>query len=376
MASTFPPALLPEGFRDRLPPEAEALDRARAAVLRAAALNGYNLVEPPLAEFEAGLVGRLKSTRPQDLLRVVDPVSQRTLALRPDITAQVGRIAATRLGHRARPLRLGYAGPVVKVRGSELRPERQMMQAGCEIIGTDHVTAVVETLRVALDALEDAGVTGISVDLTLPDLVALLASGPMPLPADRVDALMQELDGKDAGALPALGAEAYLPLIAAAGPVEEALARLDTLPGHELLTSRIAAIREIATAIAPRATVTLDPTERHGFEYQSWIGFSLFTTRARAEIGRGGSYSIVHADGREEPAVGFSLYLDTIVDAGIGEVRRDRVFLPLGTAEAAGAAIRAAGRATIAALSTADDAEALGCTHRWDGTSIIALQER
>lgn len=371
--TSFPPALLPEGFRDRLPPEAEALERARAAVLRVAALNGYSLVEPPLAEFEAGLVGRLKSTRPQDLLRVVDPVSQRTLALRPDITAQVGRIAATRLGHRARPLRLGYAGPVVKVRGTELRPERQMIQAGCEIIGTDHVAAVIETLGVALDALEDTGLSGISVDLTLPDLVPLLASGPMPVPETHVEALMQELDGKDAGALPALGAEAYLPLIAAAGPVEDALARLETLPGHELLTSRLAAVRQIAAAIGDRAGITLDPTERHGFEYQSWIGFSLFTTRTRAEIGRGGSYSIVHADGREEAAVGFSLYLDTIVDTGVDDLQRDRVFLPLGTPRAQGAAIRAGGRATVAALSPEDDAAALGCTHRWDGTSIIAL---
>ena len=38
--------------------------------------------------------------------------------------------------------------------------------------------------------------------------------------------------------------------------------------------------------------VTLDPTERHGFEYQSWFGFSLFSGQASGEIGRGGSYRI------------------------------------------------------------------------------------
>src|SRR3546814_9045624 len=36
--------------------------------------HGYDRVQPPLAEFEANLVGRLKSTRQQDLLRFVDPV--------------------------------------------------------------------------------------------------------------------------------------------------------------------------------------------------------------------------------------------------------------------------------------------------------------
>ncbi len=366
-----PTALLPEGLRDRLPPEAEALGRVRGAVLWVTELNGYARVEPPLAEFEESLVGRLKASRASDLLRFVDPVSQRTLALRPDITAQVGRIAVTRLGHRPRPLRLCYAGQVLKVRGTQLRPEREMCQAGAEIVGTDHVVAVIETIRVALDALAHAGASGLAVDLTLPDLVTLLAAGPMPV--DDVAAVAAKLDGKDAGALAALRADAYLPLIAAAGEVDAALATLARLPGHELLDSRIAAIRAIADAIGQRARVTLDPTERHGFEYQSWIGFSLFVAGIPGEVGRGGSYTIVHPDGREEPAVGFSLYLDPLVDAGVAPGGRDKVFLPLGSDPAIGERLRGEGKATIAGLSENDDPASLGCTHRLVGSEAQRL---
>ncbi len=372
-------SLLPDGFRDRLPPDADTLGRVRGAVLGVAELNGYLRVEPPLAEYEDGLVGRLKAWRPQDLLRVVDPVSQRMLAFRPDITAQVGRIAATRLAHRPRPLRLCYVGQVVKVRGTDLAPAREMTQAGAEIIGTDHVAAVIEALRVALDALAAAGARDVAVDLTLPDLVPLLAAGPLPLPADRIEAVRRELDGKDAGALPALGASAYLPLVAAAGPVDEALARLATLPGHRVLDSRLAAVRQLAAAIAGRATVTLDPTERHGFEYQSWIGFSLFAAGARGEVGRGGSYVVVHGEGSmeggtEEPAVGFSLYLDAIADGAVDRATRDRIFLPHGTPAEAGAALRRRGLVAVAALSPADDPAASGCTHIWNGADCAAIR--
>jgi len=367
------PSLLPEGLRDRLPPEAEALGRVRGAVLWVAELNGYARVEPPLAEFEATLLGRLKSSRPTDLLRMLDPISQRMLALRPDITAQVGRIAATRMAHRPRPLRLSYAGQVLKVRGTMLRPEREMCQAGCEIIGTDGVAAVVEAIRVALDALVAAGATGLSIDLTLPDLVPLLAAGPLPLAPGRIDAVAHALDGKDAGALADLGASAYLPLIEAAGPVENAIARLAALDGGGLLTSRLDGARAIASAIGDRATVTLDPAERHGFEYQSWIGFSIFAAGVRGEVGRGGSYTIVHSDEHEEPAVGFSLFLDPIVDAGVAPVSRDRVFVPLGTDPAVAATLRDQGLATIAALSDADDATALGCTHRWANDALVPI---
>jgi ATP phosphoribosyltransferase regulatory subunit len=365
------PALLPEGLRDRLPPEAEALGRMRAAVLGVMESWGYARVEPPLIEFEANLVGRLKAARAQDLLRFVDPVSQRMLALRPDITAQVGRIAATRMAGRPRPLRLTYAGQVMKVRGTQLRPEREMCQAGAEIVGTDHVDAVAESIRVALDALAATGATGLKVDLTLPDLVPLLAAGPMPV--HDAEAVARALDGKDAGALSALGAQAYLPLIEATGPVDAALARLEALPGHELLDSRLGAVRQLAAAIGDTAAVALDPTERHGFEYQSWIGFSLFCDEVRGEVGRGGSYTVVGAEGVEEPATGFSLYLDPIVDAGLDRGGRARVFLPLGSDPALGRKLRAEGWATVAALTPQCDARALGCSHRLDGTTPQVL---
>jgi ATP phosphoribosyltransferase regulatory subunit HisZ len=103
-------ALLPEGFRDRLPPFADAAARLEAAILGAAYAHGYERTDPALAEFEAGLAGRLKAARAQDAVRFVDPVSQATLAIRPDMTAQIGRIAATRMGHHPRPVRLSYAG--------------------------------------------------------------------------------------------------------------------------------------------------------------------------------------------------------------------------------------------------------------------------
>ena len=365
---TLAPGLLPEGFRDRLPPQAEAGSRLLHRAIVAISRHGYERVAPPLAEFEETLVGRLKSARAQDLLRFVDPVSQRTLALRPDITAQVGRIAVSRMAHRPRPLRLAYGGPVLKLRATQLRPEREMTQAGAELIGVSSTAAVIEVLLVAIEALEVAGVKGITIDLTLPDLVERLAEGPMPLPADRIDAVRDRLDAKDAGALIALGASAYLPLIEAAGPVASAQERLKALDCAELLQSRLEAIDAIVAAIGDRAALTLDPTERHGFEYQRWIGFSLFGAGLSGEIGRGGTYSIVDPQGGEEDAVGFSLYLDPLVDAGLGQEVRQRVFVPLGSDPAIAAGLRSQGWITIAGLSANDDGRKLGCSHQLIGT--------
>jgi ATP phosphoribosyltransferase regulatory subunit len=351
--------LLPEGFHDRLPPAADAAAGLETRVLGVARLYGYEQVDPPLAEFADELASRLKAGGVRDAVRFVDPVSQRTLAIRPDLTAQVGRIAATRMGHHPRPVRLSYAGPVVKLSASELNPQRAMRQMGCELIGLDTVAAAIEVVRVAIEALQAAGVTGIAIDFTLPDLVDTLASD---LDPATLDLLRQRLDAKDAGGVAAIDAR-WLSLIEAAGPFDAAMARLRASDSGKALASRLDGLARIAASVNGQAALTLDPTERHGFEYQSWLGFSIFARGVRGEIGRGGTYTILHDDGREEPAVGFSLFADPILDAGLGTSERRRLFLPLGTPDETGAKLRSEGWVTVAALEGDDTPEAQLCTH-------------
>ncbi len=365
--------LLPEGVRDRLAPQADAAAALLRAVIDVISAHGYLRVQPPLAEFEEELVGRLNGTGQRDLFRLVDPVSARTLALRPDMTAQISRISTTRLVSAARPLRLGYGGQVLKLRATQLRPERELCQAGAELIGSDTAQAAIEVILVALEALAAAGVRNITLDLTLPDLVETLAAGPLPLPHNKIAAVRAALDAKDAGRLVALGAQAYLPLIAAAGPCAEALAYLRAIDATQVLAPRLAALAQIADAVGDKARVTLDPAEHQGFEYQTWLGFSLFGTGLIGEAGRGGSYGVIHADGHVEPAIGFSLYLDPLVDAGLGQTAAMRVFLPLSTDAKIAKRLRAAGWVTVAALGVDDDAGALGCSHRLQNGQPVLL---
>ncbi|MGC4253062.1 MAG: ATP phosphoribosyltransferase regulatory subunit [Sphingobium sp.] len=370
--TSFPPGLLPEGLSDRLPPQAEASARLARRVLDTVAKHGYERVMPPLAEFEDTLVSRLKSMRAEDMVRAIDPVSQRSLALRPDMTAQVGRIAATRLASAPRPLRLSYSGPVLRLRANQLRPERERLQVGAELIGSDSVAAAVEIVNVAIEALQAAGVTGLTIDFTLPDLIDTLAAGPLPLAPEEIEAVRAELDAKDAGALAAIGlaAAAYLPLIEATGPFHAAMERLEALNAQlgGAIDSRIAGLRAIAKPIGWDITLTLDPTERHGFEYQNWFGFSIFADGFIGEVGRGGSYAIARADGSNEPAMGFSLYPDPLIDAGFGGEAPRRLFLPLNHDAERAAALRSEGWHTIAALTGDEDGERLRCSHWLDGT--------
>ncbi|WP_333836591.1 ATP phosphoribosyltransferase regulatory subunit [Novosphingobium sp.] len=365
---TSDPDLLPEGLEDRLPREAAAATRVMRTIHGVMEGHGYDRVLPPMIEFERSLASRMAGISSRRMFRFVDPQSLRMMALRSDITPQIGRIAGTRLSAAPRPLRLCYAGQVVTIKGAGLDPAREKLQCGAELIGVDNVAAAAEVVAVAIEALQAAGATGVSVDFTLPDLVDTLAAEALPLDAAQVGAVRRELDSKDAGGLVDAGGAAYVPLLYATGDFASAIDKLAAIDAGGVLAGRIAALREIAARLDGRARLTLDPAERHGFEYQSWFGFTLYAEGVRGAVGRGGTYRIAAPDGSAgadgEVATGFSLYPDALIDLiAASESAADKLFLPLGHDRAAAERLRAIGWRTVAALTEADTAAQLGCSH-------------
>ena len=201
-------ALLPEGLHDELPPAAEHEADVVARLVGVFAGHGYQRVKPPLIEFEESLVSGPGAAQGTGMFRLVDPASQRMMAVRSDMTVQVARIAATRLQRVARPLRLSYAGQVLRVKGTQLRPERQFPQAGVELIGVRSVAADAEVVLLAVESLDACGHNRpLTVDLTLPTLVPAIAAA-LNLPASLALQARDALDGKDAAELDGIPGEA------------------------------------------------------------------------------------------------------------------------------------------------------------------------
>ena len=367
-------ALLPTGLYDLLPPVAEREAEVTARLMAVLTSHGYERVKPPLVEFEETLLAGAGAAMSGDSFRTMDPTSHRMVAVRADMTPQVARIAATRLGHRPRPLRLSYAGQVLRVKGSEVRPERQFGQVGAELIGAEGPTADVEVIAVAAEALLGVGVPNLSVDLTMPTLVPAIDEE-FDVPVAKRAALRAALDHKDTAAVAALAGGAgplLTALVSAAGGAAQArpvLDRLDLPSRARAERDRLGAVLDGLSAIMPALMVTVDPVENRGFEYHTGISFTFFarveTQRgALGELGRGGRYDA------GDPATGFTLYTDMILST-LPEVRaRRRLLVPPGTDPALAAALRDPGQGgwiTVAALTPATDwhaeAERLGCGH-------------
>ena len=372
------PALLPTGLADLLPPEAEAEAVAVGRLMKVFHGHGYQRVKPPLLEFADGLLAGTGAAVAEQTFRLMDPHTHRMLGLRADMTPQVARIAGTRLAGRPRPLRLSYAGQCLLVRGSQVDPNRQVAQAGIELIGPDAPMADAEMVLLAAEALESLGLSRISVDLTMPTLApALLDDAGITGPARK--ALTHALDRKDSAVVAQHGgaiAGLLTELLLAAGPVAPAMdvldrAQLGAGPAamRDRLRATVAAVRERA----PGLRLTLDPLEFRGFRYHTGICMTVFSHGRAVELGRGGRYL-----SGEEPATGLSLFPDAILRVCPPLPVRPRAFLPWGAAAEAGARLRAEGYATIGALAPSDDpvAEAarLGCTHFVRDGAAVPLQ--
>jgi ATP phosphoribosyltransferase regulatory subunit len=370
------PALLPTGMRDLLPPEAELEAQVVARLMATLTAHGYERVKPPLVEFEDTLFAGAGAAMATATFRTMDPGSHRMIGVRADMTPQIARIAATRLGNAARPLRLSYAGQVLRVTGSEIRPERQIGQVGAELIGAASPAADVEAIVIAAEGLAGLGVPHLSVDLTLPTLVPAVVEA-FALPAEHAALLRAALDHKDAAAVAASAGPAgpvLGRLLAAAGPAMAALAALDRLelpPKARTERARLGAVLDGLKDAAPELMVTVDPVENRNFEYQTGISFAFFAGGAAmcgssGELGRGGRYQ-AGDPAAPEPATGFTLYTDTILRTLPQIPPPPRVFLPPGNERRRAAALRAEGWITLAALDPAVDwrteARRLGCTH-------------
>ena len=375
------PALLPAGLRDLLPSEAETEAASVEAIMDVFAAHGYQRVKPPLLEFEDGLLAGPGAAMAEQTFRLLDPDSHRMMGLRADMTPQVARIATTRLAHLPRPLRLSYAGQCLRVRSAGLAAERQVAQAGIELIGHDSPESDAEIVQVGAEALAAVGLTRISFDLTLPPLVPALLDESA-LPAAAKAGLARALDRKDAAAVAELGgtlAGTLTDLLLAAGPADRSLAALleaRLTPAARAHAERLAATVAAIRARAPALRLTVDPVEFRGLRYHTGVTLTVFAPGRHEELGRGGRY-ICGGGTAGEPATGLTLYPDAVLRAAPPRRPRPRLYLPAGTPPARAAALRAEGFATVAALDPQEDAAAearrLACSFCLGAAGPVAL---
>ncbi|MEM7569600.1 MAG: ATP phosphoribosyltransferase regulatory subunit [Pseudomonadota bacterium] len=376
--------LLPEGLRDGLPPHAQARERVVRWLQDHFEASGYDLVAPPLVEFEAGLHGRVDAGQgdSSDAFRLLDPVSQKTLIVRSDITRQVARIASTRMSSQARPLRLSYTGSALRTRGTQLRPSRQVRQVGFELIGAKGLPAARELAQIIAAAFDGLDVPDLTFDLSFPGFIPALCAD-FHLTVEQSEQVKRALDDKDAAGLcdlPSGIAAVFLDLLKAIGSPTQVVAAIDALDlpaSAKALWSKASALVDVFAEGVGAERLHVDPGEVHGFSYQAGWALSVFSSGIRGELGKGGAYVLTSGED-EEQAQGFTFYPDVFADHLKPAAQKQRVCVPSRAVQSDILALQEAGyvvlRAVLEGVDFVSQAEAMGCDVIFDSGTVKTLK--
>ncbi len=350
--------LLPESIEDILPAEARQVERLRRALLDEFALNGYELVVPPMLEYiESLLTG---SGRDMDLrtFKLVDQLSGRTMGVRADITPQVARIDAHLL-NRQGVARLCYCGSVLHTLPSGLTATREPLQIGAELYGHAGIEADVEIIRLLASALEIAGIKASRLDLGHVGVFRALA-GRGGFDAELEQALFFVLQAKDMPALRELVADVAEPVRSALLALPECyggVAVLDRatrlLPQDAEIAQALMDLRRLASELAD-LPLSFDLADLRGYHYHSGVVFASYSAAHPNAVAMGGRYDKVgKAFGRGRPATGFSLDLRELAKLGAVAEAPHAILAPCGEdsgLRAAIVALRTKGEIVIEAL--------------------------
>lgn len=183
----------PAGLTDILVKECELKFKIETAAREVFARHGYHVVQPPMFEYYD--VYDAAVTKAENMFKFFDN-NGRMLALRPDLTTSVARMAATKpLGEL--PYRIAYSGSAFRNDETFSNDRRrEFSQAGIELIGNGGTDADAEVIEIAVEALLRFGLKDFQIDLGHADYYKGLAetAGLDPVLSDKLRANINDKD--------------------------------------------------------------------------------------------------------------------------------------------------------------------------------------
>ena len=316
---------LPRGVKDFLPDMAGRMKRLEEKLSGCFELWGYRGVITPSIE-NLDVIALAEPELLERMFKFEDRDSGKLLALRPDMTAQIARLASSHLKDRPMPLRLHYGGPVLHYGRGEKGERREIYQAGLELIGLNQSEADGEIIAVAIEALKSTGLSGFKIDVGQVEFFRSVIEG-LSLPDELREEVEAAVARKDRS-----GLEDILPRLQLKGDDAEVLLALPTLFGDRTVLDRAAGMKLNARAKKALQNlsgvldtidsyglmeyITVDLGEIRGLNYYTGVIFEGFVAGVGEELCGGGRYdTLLGRYGYEAPATGFAINIETLMKA-------------------------------------------------------------
>ena len=304
--------LLPEGFRDSLPELATKENRVNSIFIKLMQINGFLLVKPPLLEFESSLFFLLDDNEEANSFRVLDPISQKMMGIRSDITVQIARISCGSLIELPRPLKLCYSGEVLRVNNNSLNLSRQSTQIGSEIIGIEQNDCENEIISLMIESLNSLKIKNFFINFTMPTLISAIDKD-FKLSKPDLEFVRERFNNKNSDGLEKISKRLKTisdALIDSVGDAKINLKKLKKINFTKNIKLEIQSFIKIIGRIIkdfPDLKILIDPLEIDESNYHTGIAFKVFSENLK-ELFSGGNYKVLN-----ENCIGFSGFTESLL---------------------------------------------------------------
>lgn len=331
--------LLPKGVEEILPKQAWLIKQYERSLLDLYHAWGYELVIPPLIEYQESLLVGLGHDVDLLSFKLTDQLSGRTLAIRSDMTPQAARIDAHSW---AKPgvTRLCYSGTVLHTRPKNALASRTPIEIGAELYGDSSINSDLEVIQLMLASLKLTQRETIHLDIGHVGIYRTLV-GELKLPEETQAELFDAFDRKSEPEIDQIlmpwqqlpAAQMLKVLVGLSGGedvLKKALKELSGAPKsvHDALNI----IKQTVTALKneqPMLPIMIDLSELRGYQYHTGMVFSAYIEGVGHAVANGGRYDGIGAlFGRDRPATGFTINVNALLDSIVQREEQESILAP------------------------------------------------
>jgi histidyl-tRNA synthetase len=313
-------------MRDLVPDEAERQRYIEQKAREISRLYGYREVITPLVEHYELLAAKVGEDN-RKRMYVFNDLGGRKVALRPEFTASVARLVATKMQSVPRPLRLFSVGSLYRYDEPQFGRYREFWQANCELFGSSRPEADAEILALTDNLLKEIGLGEYYFKIGSVGVLRNVLSREK-IAEDQQNSIMQLLDKKQW--------DDALDVARMAGCSKGSLDTLETLfeiegRDSETVTSEISeVIKDYPEALkavtnlseildllkegGAEVSLSIEAGFARGLEYYTGMIFEIYASGIDIAVGGGGRYDklIELFGGGQVPAVGVAPGIDRL----------------------------------------------------------------
>lgn len=385
---------VPYGTRDFLPKEASQKRAVEGALAHLFASWGYDEVVTPTIEYLETMAVGAGNNLDQHMFKFFDK-NNRILALRPDMTTPMARVAATRFKESPSPMKLFYLTNVFRYEQAQAGRQCEFYQAGVEIMGVSEPTADAEAIALAVEAMLKSGLQKFQIGLGQVDFInGIMEQCTLSLPQrQQVKHAMvtRNLVGLDEilknSCLPPGERKVLqnIPLLHGKKEMLQQAYEMVTNDKSHMALNNLAAIYQLLESYGVAQYVDFDLGIIRDFDYYTGMVFEGYTPGLGFPICGGGRYdNMLNSFGLNSGATGFALGIERVLLAlerqGIMDTpnckdiyigwAKDKLVAAIGQAET----LRQSGQSVEVALKPQSQTEAQNSQKAKGYTKLIYIE--